>query len=63
MPENHHDETPGVPALIAALKGEDGEVRQAAAEALERIATPEALSAVARWRAEQNKSEKALPPL
>ncbi len=41
----------------AALTYKRGDLRRGAAEALERIATPEALAAVAKWRAEQSKSE------
>ncbi|GIL12634.1 MAG: HEAT repeat domain-containing protein [Chloroflexi bacterium] len=41
---------PAVPGLIARLNDKNPEARKAAAEALEHIATPEALAAVAHWR-------------
>ncbi len=41
---------PAVPGLIAALSGKNPDAQQAAAEALERIATPEALTALEHWR-------------
>jgi HEAT repeat protein len=41
-----------VPGLIGELSDKNPEVQQAAAEALERIATPEALAALSGWRAQ-----------
>jgi HEAT repeat protein len=41
---------PAVPGLVEALGDDDSRVREAAALALEKIGSPEALEAVARWR-------------
>lgn len=41
---------PAVPGLIAALTDKNPDVQQTAADALERIATPEALAALNHWR-------------
>jgi HEAT repeat protein len=42
-----------VPGLTEALSDRYPEVQQTAAEALEKIGTPEALAAVEAWRAQQ----------
>jgi HEAT repeat protein len=45
-----------VPALVAKLEDKNLDAQKAAAEALERIATPEALEAAAAWHARRDAS-------
>lgn len=46
-----------VPGLIATLCDDNPDVQSAAAEALERIATPKALEAVQEWRDSQERMQ------